>query len=285
LLTRWLAGQFLTLKPERRRPLLASPESYGMASQDVQVTTEDGLTLRGWFMPGRNGATVMIQHGSPGGRQDGLVEAAFLNKHGYNVLLGSFRAHDDSDGVEISFGYQEMKDITAWHRHLLQRQDLDAERIGIFGESMGGAVAIRYAAANQGIAAVAVASAPAVMDEVVAMMVSAEVRAPRWSVAALSRLFVFWAERRTGCTAGDIDPLPHARAISPRPLLIIHGGAENRVPVEHGRLLYEAAGEPKAFWFVPEAGHVNFELFRPAEYERQVVGFFDKYLLANEEGH
>ena len=278
ILSRWLAGHFLTLKPDRRRPLLERPEDFGLAYQDVQVKTADGLTLRGWYLPGQNGATIMVQHGSPGGRQDSLYEAAFLNKRGYNVLLGSFRAHDDCDGVDLSFGYHEMKDVAAWHGFLLNRPEVDPARIGIFGESMGGALGIRYAAQNQRIAAVAVASAPAFMAEVAKFMISAAGLAPRWSVPVLARLFIFWAERKAGCTAADVDVLPHVSRISPRPLLSIHGGAENQVPPKHGRLLYEAAGQPKEFWFVPEAGHVNFEFFQPEEYQRRVLAFFDRYL-------
>lgn len=283
LFSRWLALQMITLKPERRRPLRQRPEDHGVAGQDVQVTTEDELTLRGWYLPGANGATIMVQHGTPGGRQDGLIEAAFLNRRGYNVLLGSFRAHDDSDGVDVSFGYHETKDVAAWHNYLLGRREVDAERIGIFGKSMGGTSAIRYAAENEDIAAVVSASAPAVMVEAVEMLFATKLKAPRWSTAALARLFLFWAGRRVGCRFEEMTSLPHAGQISPRPLMIIHGGADDRVPAGHGRLYYDAAGEPKAYWFVEEAGHMNFELFRPAEYERRVVAFFDRTLLVKDE--
>ncbi|MFN2223295.1 MAG: alpha/beta hydrolase, partial [Candidatus Promineifilaceae bacterium] len=66
----------------------------------------------------------------------------------------------------------------------------------------------------------------------------------------------------------------------PRPLLILHGGQDHRVPADHGQRLYAAAGKPKEYWFVPEAGHVNFEQIVPEEYEHRVVGFFDRYVLA-----
>ena len=279
LLTRWLTGQLLTLKPERRRPLLASPTDYGLASEDVQVATEDGLWLYGWYLPGHNGATIMVQHGTPGGRQDVLPEAAILNRRGYNVLVGSFRAHDECDGLEVSFGCHELKDLAAWHGYLLDRAEVDPARIGYFGESMGGAVGIRFAAETKNIAAIAAASVPAVMDEAVAHVIGYNVSRPRWSVPLLTRLLVFWGERRSGCRTADIAALRHASQISPRPLFIIHGGDEHRVPPEHGRLLYEAAREPKLFWFVPEAGHGDFELFRPAEYEHRLLAFFDQYLL------
>ncbi len=279
IVARRIADQFLTQTPDRRRPLLQKPEDHGLASVAAQVMAEDGLLLNGWYLPGRNGATIIVQHGTPGGRQDGLVEAAFFNKRGYNVLLGSFRAHDDCDGLEISFGHHEMKDIKAWHQYLLRQPKVDARRIGIFGQSLGGSVAIRYAADNPDIAAVASASAPAVMTDALAHIVAREFPGPAWGARALTRLTVFWGERRFGGSAWQIDALPYAGQVSPRPLLIIHGGDDQRVPAEHGRRLYEAAGQPKEFWFVEEAGHVDFALFRPAEYERRLLAFFDSHLL------
>jgi hypothetical protein len=118
LVTRSLAIDIITLPPEERPPLVERPEDYGMVSEDVAVTTADELALYGWYIPGQNGATVMVQHGSPGGRQDGLFEAELLNRHGYNVLMGSYRAHDESDGELITFGYHELKDMAAWHQYL-----------------------------------------------------------------------------------------------------------------------------------------------------------------------
>ena len=63
--------------------------------------------------------------------------------------------------------------------------------------------------------------------------------------------------------------------ISPRPLLFIGGGAEQRMQEHH----YEAAGEPKTLWIIPEASHIGGLAVRPEEYEDKVVAFFDQALL------
>lgn len=118
------------------------------------------------------------------------------------------------------------------------------------------------------------------MEEVVVTNIASDERLPKWSVPILARIFLFWAERDTGIATADLDTMPFIGQISPRPVLIIHGGEEDRVPPEHGQLLYDAAGDPKEYWFVPEAGHVNFELFEPEAYEERIVRFFDRYLLA-----
>ena len=66
LVTRSLAIDILTHPPEERPPLVERPEDYGMVSEDVTVTTADGLALYGWYIPGQNGATVMVATWQPG---------------------------------------------------------------------------------------------------------------------------------------------------------------------------------------------------------------------------
>lgn len=91
-------------------------------------------------------------------------------------------------------------------------------------------------------------------------------------------MFVYWFEREGGFQIEDMDTESVIGSISPRPILIIQGGKDDKLDVESGQRLYDAAGEPRDFWFVPEAGHVDFEDFRPEEYEQRVVAFFDLYL-------
>jgi fermentation-respiration switch protein FrsA (DUF1100 family) len=67
--------------------------------------------------------------------------------------------------------------------------------------------------------------------------------------------------------------------ISPVPLLIIHGGADDKIGPEVGRQLYEAAAEPKELLWFDEAGHVWFEDYYPEEYQAALLDFFGAHLL------
>jgi fermentation-respiration switch protein FrsA (DUF1100 family) len=261
-------------------PPKETPQDYGREYQEVNTTSGDGLHLTGWFLPGENGATIMIQHGSPGGRQDGLYEAAFLNEAGYNVLLGSFRAHDDCEGEIITFGYYEVQDVEAWHQYLLGRDEIDADRIGLYGESMGGGTSILYAATEPGIQALATGSAFGLTQEVVEKFIIFEhPEIPVWAVPLLARFIVFWAEQ-----AGDFDSdalytQGVIANVSPVPVLIIHGGQDDKIGPEIGRKLFEAAAEPKELLWLEDAGHVNFEQYYPAEYQAGLLDFFNRNLL------
>lgn len=165
ILTRSQAHDLVTHPLEARRPMTQTPADYGLPYEDVTVTTADGLELVGWYLPSQNGAAIIAQHGFKGDRTDLLVTAEFLHRHGYGVLLTTFRAHDQSEGELITLGKNEMQDFEAWYQYLLTRDDVDPDRIGILGESMGGLVSIHYTAENPKIRALAVHSALASMED------------------------------------------------------------------------------------------------------------------------
>ena len=277
--TRSLTLDILYHPPDERPEIKETPQDYGMVSEEVSLTTEDGLKLYGWFIPGENGATIMIQHGSPGGRQDGLYEADALNEEGYSILLGSFRAHDECDGELISFGYHEQKDLAAWHNYILSREDVDPERIGFFGESMGGGTSILYAAEYNGTAALATGSGFALTQETIENFIKFETGLPKSIVSILTRLIVFWAEREFGFSLDALDTEGVIAQISPVPVLIIHGGMDDKIGPESGEKLFEAAAEPKELLWIEDAGHINFEDFQPEEYKGSLINFFNKHLL------
>ena len=222
----------------------------------------------------------MIQHGSPGGRQDGLHEARFLNQAGYSVLLGSFRAHDECEGDIITFGYYELQDIEAWHQYLLGRADVNPERIALFGESMGGGTSILYAAAHPEIQALATGSAFGLTREVIELFIGFEnPDLPKAVIPVLARFIVFWAERLGKMDSGALDTAAVIADVRPMPVLIIHGGEDNKIGPNIGRLLFDAAAEPKDLAWFEKAGHVNFEEYYPDEYQAALVGFFDQHLV------
>lgn len=282
LFTRSIAVDTISQPPEERPEIVQTPGDLGLVYEDVSVVNEDGLRLTGWFVPGTNGATIMAAHGNPGGRQDDLFEAQFLNEHGYNVLMGSFRAHDESEGETVTFGYHEQKDLAAWHQYLLGREDVDPERVGLLGESMGGGTSILYTAKNDDIRALVTVSGFALTPEVVQHFIKYENPGlPDWLARILSGLIVFWGEREGDFSTKDIDTEAVIADISPRPLLIMHGLSDDKMGANSGQRLFDAAREPKELWLCPECKHVDFEDHRPEEYRQTVLRFFDAHLLGD----
>jgi fermentation-respiration switch protein FrsA (DUF1100 family) len=256
-----------------------TPEEYDLEYEVVSTLAEDGLKLGGWFFPGNNSASVMIQHGTPGGRQDGLYEASILNKAGFTVLLGSFRAHDESEGDKISFGYHELKDIKAWHEFLLQQEGVDPTRVGLFGESMGGGTSILYAAGDPGVAAVATGSAFGLTHEVITLFIHYETGLPIPVSSFLASFIKFWAQREGDFVAKELDTIAVIDQISPVSVLIIHGGSDDKIGPSIGKQLFEAASDPKELLWIEEAKHVDFEDHQPELYRETLIDFFSKHLL------
>ena len=266
----WQADAFL--HPARRLPA-ETPADRGLEYRDVEFASVDGITLRGWYLPSKNGAAIIAGHGIGGSRL--LEPAEMLSRHGYGVLTFDWRAHGESDGDLCTFGYHEARDVEGALGWLQEQDDVDPERIGMLGESMGAVTAIRAAAALPGIKAVVADSAYPDPKEA-AGNVWHGTGLPAFPFVPLQIAIGEW---RTGLEMDAMRPLEDVAAISPRPILILAGGQDRITGPDAGQRYYEAAGEPKELWFEPGLGHVSFWRVAPYEYEQRVVGFFDAALL------
>src|SRR4051812_26015585 len=144
---------FVTNPVETRKVPTRSPADFRMPYDDVEVTTSDGLVLPGWWIPPARHGVIVLVHGYKGHRGQLLGIAQVFHRHGYGLLIPALRGHDRSGGETISFGVQEMKDLDAWQAYLHQRGDVDPTRVAMLGVSMGGEIAIKYAAQHADIAA------------------------------------------------------------------------------------------------------------------------------------
>ena len=261
---------------EKRDPIDESPHDYGMNFESLTLMAEDGLHLAAWYVPSRNGAAIIVQHGYKSDREEMLDEAAMLAKHGYGVILVDLRAHGLSEGDQITFGVLETRDVDAAYEYLLTRSDVDPERIGALGNSMGAVTVLLYAAQNPKIKAVVSDSAFSSLQDEIAKGVQRVTGLPAFPFAPMIQ---FFAERQTGFSASEVAAAEHIGEISPRPVFILQGGADSLVPTDSGQKLYDAAGEPRELWFDPELDHVQFSTKRAEEYEARVVAFFDRHLL------
>ena len=154
------------------------------------------------------------------------------------------------------------------------RPEVNAERIGVIGRSMGGAVAIRGAARIPGIRAVVVQSTYSSVEDNVAEGVRAFAGLPPFPFAPL---VIWFGEREAGLDIRQVRPIDDVGQISPRAILFIHGEQDGAIPAENSLRLYQAAKEPKELYLVPHAGHGGFLVARAA-FEQRVVGFFGTHL-------
>ncbi|MFQ5882652.1 MAG: alpha/beta hydrolase [Candidatus Methylomirabilales bacterium] len=247
-----------------------NPMHLKLPYEEVRFQTADGLTLRGWFIPSKRArGTIIVTHGYPADKGDLLPLARFLHP-GYNLLLFDFRSFGQSDGAITTVGYREQEDLKAAIRYLKARGE---KSIGGLGFSLGAAVLLLVRDADlKGIVA---DSAFADIDRMLELsygFLPGVTKVPFvWLTRTYTRLFL-------GIDTREITPL-RAIAEARQPVLIIHGALDRQIPVEHARLLYEAAPLGRAeLWIIQRADHGQTYARMPSKYEEKVLAFFERTL-------
>ncbi len=261
---------------EARSALDRTPADFGLDYADVLVQPTDSIRLYGWYIPSRNGAAVVLQHGYKSDRSELLEEADMLARHGYGVLLSSVRAHDLNSGELISFGLHEMPDLDAWFNFLGQQDGIDPQRIGLLGNSLGGTMAVQYAAMHEQVRALVLHSAFSSMRDTIDTSIRYYTGLPAFPFAGLIR---FWAEREVGDSINNIDATRWIGQLDSRPVLILHSTSDSVISEQSGDLLFAAARQPKEIWLTEGVEHASFDTQRSLEFETRVLAFFDRYLL------
>jgi uncharacterized protein len=246
------------------------PDRLGVAHEDVTFTTSDGLELEGWYIPSRNGAAVI----SFPGRNGPQKQARMLARHGYGVLLFDRRGEGESEGEPNAWGWGGDADVKAAVEYLQRRPDVDDDRIGGLGLSVGGEMMIEAAAETRELAAVVSEGAGA--RSFTEDMDQDEPALGKWTLGAL----MSGARTVATAVAGNHAPPANLRDLAARveqPLLLIAApNSPNGEDLNRGYA--EAAGESATLWEIPESGHTGGIAARPREYETRVVGFFDRAL-------
>ena len=207
--------------------------------------TSDGLMLRGWYVPSKNHAAVIAAPGRAGSQKPARV----LIRHGYGVLLFDRRGEGESDGDPNAFGWDADKDMNAAVAYLQQRPDVDRNRIGGIGLSVGGETLLQTAAESDGLKAVVADGAGSrSLREDLARRQRQMGRDPNLA-RDHRRNDALLQPRRTP------EPEAPRRSIAPRPVLFIYGEHDQDNVRDLNPGYYANAGEPKAIWEVPGASH------------------------------
>lgn len=249
----------------------ATPADIGLDYEDVRFTTDDGVTLSGWYIPAARDTrtAVVVLHGFSGHRLPELAAFVPWVQERHHVLQFDFRGHGSSGPAAVTLGSHERRDVAAAVRFLESR---GLGPIALFGISMGASTAI-VAAPDLPVAAV-VADAPfAVLHHPVANRMG-ELGYPFSKLG--SRLIVTAVALRTRTRLAD--PIRMVRRIAPRGLLIIAPQEDRLIDWHQSEELYAAAREPKELYLVPGSAHADAYATDPEAYRARVLGFLERYL-------
>jgi dipeptidyl aminopeptidase/acylaminoacyl peptidase len=246
---------------------LREPFATPPGREDVTFKTSDGLTLHGWltmptgWKPGDPPVSAILHiHGNAGNISYHDAFSDYLPAAGYAVLLFDYRGYGRSDPARGRLHRRLLlEDARAALDFLLQRPEIDPARIGIYGVSLGGVIGTALAAERPEVRAIISLAAFS-----------------SWTAIARDHLGpVGWLLAR-----GGLDADESVRRLGDRPLLIIHGEADDIVSARHARRLHEAAvgaGIPAELLIVPGIGHNDLAIDDPATQGR-VIEFLGRCL-------
>jgi fermentation-respiration switch protein FrsA (DUF1100 family) len=203
----------------------------GTPFQEIMVTTEDGLDLKGWYVPAASQPfTIMFFHGNADSLRTAAAVAAPYVAAGYGFFLAEYRGYSGLPGSPTETGLYT--DARAYLRYLIN-SGVRADHIVLFGHSLGTGVAVQMAGEFK-------VGGLILLSPYMSLPKAAQVHYP-----------VFPAEYLTLDRFENFKKIPNLHM----PLLIAHGGRDNVIPPAQGKQLFALANEPKQFFFLADRGH------------------------------
>ena len=243
--------------------------SLSTPHEEVAVTTADGRKLSAWYVPSRNRAAVLLDHGSGGSRERVSAHVEMLARHGYGVLALDLAGNGESEGHSNGLGDNAQPAVDAGLAYLSRRDDVDPAKIAGYGISLGAEVLIEAASREPRLKAVVADGATRPQDAQSAHEASLLERA-RLSLMLQSIRGVSGMR-----TSTSLNPM--IEKIAPRPVLLVATGG---LPQElAANRTYRRRGGPSTqLYELPEADHTGGLRARPEEYERRTTAFLDRAL-------
>lgn len=229
------------------------PSHLDAPYEEVRIRNSEGLLLHGWYFPGqKTERTLLYLHGNAGNIGTRTDKLLFLRRVGWNILIIDYRGYGGSEGNPTIDGVIE--DAKAAHDWLTQGDNyqIPAERIILWGESLGGAIAAELAAQKK-IGGLILQSTFTSLREIA------------------TDHYPWVPKNLVPDRFRTIETIRHL----PCPLFIVHGSEDSTIPVSMGRHLFEAAPHPKRYYEIPGAQHNDDYLVGQKEYLSRIEEFLN----------
>lgn len=282
------------------KPLFIIPRGKPVeGAEDVLFPTTNGLELRGCYLktpaPRRRGVILFgLEFGS--NRWACVPYCEQLLARGFDVFTFEPRGQGESP---IQPGYEplqwttefEIEDMHAALAYLKERPDADPQGVGFFGVSKGASAGLFAGADDPYVRCFVTDGVFALFTTVVPYMqkwiaIYSKKRylyatLPAWYYEIVGRTCLGRLQQHRGFRCPDLEPA--VARLAPRPLLMIHGGADTYIKPEMAKALFDRARQPKELWVVEGAKHNQAIQVAGDEYHRRVCDFFEQHLAAEPE--
>lgn len=219
---------------------------------------------------------VVIAHGYHGSAPTMAAYAELFQQLGYNVLLPDNRAHGESSGKWVNFGWLDRLDYRDWCLDLVNFLGDDCEII-LFGVSMGGAIVMMMSGEQlpPQVKGIIEDCGYSSLEAQLAYRAKVEFHLPKFPVLPITNLINHFA---LGFSIDEVDSIAALKK-NTRPIFFIHGEDDTYVPTEMCLENYRATSAPKEMWIVPHANHAEAFVSDPVAYRAKIAWFLKKYQL------
>lgn len=248
------------------RDVQEGPAVKLFSHRDVVFQATDGMVLHGWYFRVENArGSILVLHGNAQNLSTHVNSVLWLVKEGYNLFIIDYRGYGWSGGDPSLAGAH--LDADAALEKLFSLPETDPDRVVVLGQSLGGSIAIYT-----------VTHSPH-KDRIRALIVDSVFSSYRR--IAREKVGSFWLtwpfQYPLSWTINDgYSAVRWIAKVSPLPILILHGLDDPVVPTHHGRMLSEAARQPKELWLTARPGHV--QSFGEEEVRKQLVRYLTERL-------
>jgi len=275
--TGYIAGNsvlpYSIIKPQRINEAL-TPDSLNLKSNNIDIKVDEDVNLKGYWIQSNKSETkaiIILLHGIGSCKEHFLDLAKKLADKGIASIVYDSRAHGKSGGKYCTYGYKEKTDISKIINYIKSKSPILP--IGIWGNSMGGAIAIQALEKDSRLEFGIIESTYTALDQIVYDYQKRHLK------GIGLKILTDFALKRAG-EIGDFDPdmvkpINSVKNIE-QPVLISHGDSDENISFHYGRALFdELKSKHKKFIKVKGGSHYDLSLKGGLNYSQTILDFIE----------
>ncbi|MDW3196956.1 MAG: alpha/beta fold hydrolase [Cytophagales bacterium] len=247
-----------------------NPGDFGLVAENLSIKTADSIELDGYWVHTSNvpKAIIIFVHGIGGCKEHFFGLSKQMDNQGYESILFDLRAHGKSEGQFTTYGFKEKNDIDIIIDRI--RLQNDSIKIGIWGNSLGGAIALQSMEQENEITFGVIESTFRDLEEI---MIDYQRRLINLPLGYYMQKSMREAEKLADFKIKDVKPIQSVRKID-RPVLIAHGDSDENISFQYGKDLYNNLLTRDKKWVLVEGGgHFGLNETGGNKYFHQILEF------------
>jgi len=265
------------VKGKSKPKTISQIKNFDLAFKEIKIESEQGYPITANLIYTNNAnakGTIIMLHGIRASKEHFIPISKTVTVWGYNALIVDLKAHGQSGGDYCTFGYNEKNDISDLITYVIETED-EPTSFGIWGQSLGGAVALQTLAIDERIAFGIIESTFAELRPTVHRYAK---NYTGFNWPALTNFMINRMESIADFKVDDIKPYEIAKQIK-QPVLMVHGKKDKKMPIAVGEKIFNSLNnEQSEFYIIDEANHLNVWKVGGLSYMNKVSDYLEMLL-------